>query len=510
MRTVRGAPLLLLALSSACAAPEVDPRPPTTSPDSSSVSGPSSTQEAPLPSQAGPVAPVAHVRELRGVWISTAWNGTWPSRAGLPAESAKAELVALFDALSAASMNAVFLQVRPESDALYPSTLEPWSRFLTGTQGKDPGFDPLAFAIEIGHARGLEVHAWMNPFRALTSTSVVAAENHVTRLLPDRKVVWGSQVWMDPGAPEVRARVADVVRDILARYDVDGVHFDDYFYPYPIAGAEFPDDGTYLDYQAGGGTLGKLDWRRANVNALIRGVAELVAELRPDIRFGVSPFGIYRPGTPAGVTGLDAYDVLASDPVKWMDEGWVDYVAPQLYWPTTQAERSFTALVAWWATLAKSGRSVFAGHDLTRLGQADYPLEEYEKQMSLSLAQRDAGVRGDVFFTAKALAADTLGVTTSLRSAYWARPAATPKLATATGSLIGPSVTRGSAVTYLDHPGKLRSYAIYRFSPLGFSLDRLVPFSPGPLGVSLASGKWAVSAIDRRGVESVGVMVEIP
>ncbi len=506
MRSLRSVGFVALV---ACADVSADGASPAPSAPPASAERPSSPSVA----ETIDTAVVGHVRELRGAWISTAWNGTWPSERGLSDAELKAELVALFDGLAEARANAVFLQVRAESDAFYASSLEPWSRFLSGTQGVAPGFDPLAFAVEAAHARGLELHAWINPYRALTSSEVAAAPNHVSKTLAAQKVTWGTQVWMDPGAPQVRAHVEDVVRDILARYDVDGLHFDDYFYPYPIAGEAFPDDVTYAAYQDGGGTLDRLAWRRSNVDALVREVSEIVATERPDVRFGISPFGIYKPGTPEGVTGLDAYNVLACDPVKWIDQGWVDYLAPQLYWPTTKTQQSFSALVSWWATLAKSGRSIFAGHDLTKIGQADFPLSEYEAEMDLSRAERDHGLRGNVFFTAKMIADDTLGIASRLSTKYWTTAVATPKLATASGVLAPPKVTKSAETVTLEPTTQTRFFAVYMQSastqPETWALRRLVPAASPSTELTLERGTWAISAIDRRGLESGGVVVEL-
>jgi uncharacterized lipoprotein YddW (UPF0748 family) len=452
---------------------------------------------------------VAHDRELRGAWISTVYNGTWPSRAGLTPAAAQSELLAIFDGLAAARMNVVFLQVRAESDALYASSLEPWSRFLTGTQGEAPGWDPLAFAVAEGHARGLEIHAWINPYRGLTSSQIAIAPSHVTKRLPDRAVAWGNQVWMDPGAPELRAHLREVVRDIVTRYDVDGLHFDDYFYPYPIAGTAFPDDPTYGAYQTGGGKLGRLDWRRSNVDTLVREISELVRAERPDVRFGISPFGIYRPGTPEGIVGLDAYDVLACDPVRWIDEGWVDYLVPQLYWPTTRTAQSFEKLIEWWAGLAEGGRSIFVGHDLTKIGGEEWPLAEYERQMDLSRARRTEGVRGNVFFTSKAIVNDQLGVATLLSSTYWKHPVATPRMASATGTAPAPVLSSMGTKVLASHDEELRALALYREGPSGYALERLVRPTASSTSLDLLSGRWAVSAIDRQGRESGGVVVDV-
>lgn len=500
---------LLVGLS-ACAVEASEPpgasdapeprRPPTEAPP---------IPEAP-PAEDGTVA-LSHARELRGAWISVVYNGTWPSKTGLTEAAAKAELVAIFDALAGARMNAVFFQVRPESDAVYASPLEPFSRFLTGTQGQDPGWDPLAFAIEEGHRRGLEVHAWLNPYRGMTSTKVTAAPSHVTRTLSQATRTYGTQLWMDPGAPEVRAHILDVVRDILTRYDVDGLHFDDYFYPYPIAGQVFDDAATYAAYTNAGGALAKDDWRRSNVDALIRETSELVAASRGDVRFGVSPFGIYRPGMPPGITGLDAFAAIYCDPVKWMDEGWVDYLAPQLYWPTTQAPQAFGKLLSWWADLTKgSARSIFVGHDATKAGEGAFTLGEYDAEMTLASEARDRGVRGSIFFSASPLVSDQAGLRTALAETHWAAPASTPPLATAAAEPPGPApelTTEGDAVVVRAGAG-VRSVAIYREGGDGaLALDRLVPGTNGELRVPLSPGGWAVSTVDRRGVESRALRV---
>jgi len=471
---------------------------------------------APAPAPAPRLVAVAHDRELRAAWISTAYNGTWPSTTGLSMAAARAELVAIFDALAAAHMNAVFLQVRPESDAFYASGLEPWSRFLTGTQGQSPGWDPLVFAVDEGHQRGIEVHAWINPYRGMTNAAVSVADNHVSKMLPDRVYPYGTQLWMDPGAPEVRAHILDVVRDIVTRYDVDGLHFDDYFYPYPLAATPFPDDVTYGAYTAGGGALSRADWRRANVNTLVREVSELVATVRPDVRFGISPFGIYRPGKPAGITGLDAFAELYCDPVAWMHEGWVDYVAPQLYWPTTRPAQDFAKLAAWWADLAESGRSVLIGHDVTRVGDAEWPVSEISREVKLTRDLRPKGVRGNVFFTARALVTDKLGVRTELAKSYWTESVASPPLATAREAIVAPPTLTASGRTVTLGPPtsgdiRVRAWAVHRRSGATWKLSELVTARPGSktASVTLAPGDVAVSVVDRRGIESAGAVLTI-
>jgi uncharacterized lipoprotein YddW (UPF0748 family) len=456
---------------------------------------------------------VSHERQLRGAWISTVFNGTWPSKTGLTESEAKAELLAQLDALASANMNAVFFQVRPESDALYASALEPWSRFLTGTQGKDPGWDPLVFAILEAHKRGLELHAWMNPYRGLASTGIAVADTHVTKTLSESAIVYGTQVWMDPGAPLVRAHILDVVRDLLERYDVDGLHFDDYFYPYPIAATTFDDDVSYAAYTSAGGTLTRDDWRRDNVNTLVREVAEVVAQMRTDVRFGISPFGIYRPGTPPGITGLDAYASLYCDPVKWMKERWVDYLAPQLYWPTTSTGQAFDKLVAWWGSLPQPGQSIFVGHDATKVGDAEWPVSEYDAQMKLVAAQRANGVMGSIFFSAKPLVQDELGLRTALAKDHWPLPAATPPLALTAEPLrsFDPVVTRSQRTVTVTPVAGLRARSVALYDKSG-AIVRIVPAqeSPAPTTIDLEGGRWIVTVIDRFGLESSGIVVDVP
>jgi len=474
------------------------------------------------PEQEPETIAVAHERELRAAWIHYVWNGVWPSRSGMTQAEAKAELVGLFDGLAAARMNAVFLQVRTEGDALYPSALAPWARFLTGTMGQDPGWDPLAFAIDEAHARGIELHAWLNPYRALSQTSLTPPASHVTKRMPEVTVPWGTQIWLDPAAPEVRTDLQNVIAELLDRYDVDGIHFDDYFYPYPNGNLTFDDDKRFNAYVGQGGTLVRTAWRRQNVNTLVREVSEHVAQKRADARFGISPFGIYKPGVPEGIQGLDAYNVIACDPVTWIDEGWVDYLVPQLYWPTTREKQAFGKLVTWWASLARDGRSVFVGHDITKIGQDEWPLEEIELQMHLSRAERTAGkgLRGNVFFTARPLANDQLGLRTSLTTTYWP-PATTPPLASAlaaraSGALQDPSaprvVQRGAELTVT--PGddtRARAFAIYDRSGASPALAELVPArASGGTDVTLGTGHWAISVVDRHGLESRAVVVVVP
>ncbi len=455
---------------------------------------------------------VAHAREMRGVWLSSVSNLDFPSRSGLSETAAHAELEAIVAQVERAGLNAIFFQVRPESDALYGSSLEPWSRFLTGTQGGDPGYDPLEVLLALAHARGIEVHAWLNPYRGLTSTSVTAAPSHVTRTLSEHAIRYGSGIVMDPGAPAVRAHVVAVVTDLVTHHDVDGIHFDDYFYPYPDASSTpFPDDASYAVYTGSGGTLGRADWRRENVNSLVREVHEALLATSPEVRFGISPFGIYRPGMPEGIRGLDAYATIYCDAVRWMSEDWVDYVAPQLYWPTEPAAQAFEPLITWWGAQADASEHVFAGHGLYRLGMTSaWTLAEVETQIELVRGLESGRVGGSLFFRYGSLEADTLGVATAFETSVYSTPALPPAIPRDLVAPEPPFASPGSTALMLSHPSpdEVRFFAVYRDEAGAYVLDRVV--GGGTTELPLPSGTWAISSIGRGGTESRGTRVVIP
>ncbi len=284
-------------------------------------------------------------REFRAIWIATVDNMDWPSRPGLPAAEQKRELIAILDKAVDLRMNAIVLQVRPAADALYKSSIEPWSEYLTGKMGESPGYDPLEFAVAESHKRGLELHAWINPYRARYSLTRKASPSHVSRSRPDWVRKYGPYLWMDPGSTDVRARTKRVVLDIVKRYDIDALHMDDYFYPYKETkrGKEipFPDNSTYKRYRKGGGKLDKDDWRRRNVNLLVEELNTEIHKTKSWVRFGISPFGIWRPGYPESVRGLDQYSELYADARKWWREGWVDYLSPQLYFGANRPQQRY-------------------------------------------------------------------------------------------------------------------------------------------------------------------------
>jgi len=306
----------------------------------------------PFPASSGEPPEVR--REFRGVWVATVANIDWPSKKGLAAETQKKELLAILDRAVAMNLNAVVLQVRPMCDALYKSKLEPWSEYLTGTAGKDPSYDPLAFAVKEAHARGLELHAWFNPYRAHhPSATGPLTDSHIVNKRPDLAKPYGKHRWLNPTNPEVADLTMAVVLDVVKRYDVDGVHMDDYFYPYAEKDADgnnisFPDDDTWAAYQKSGGRLSRSDWRRDAVNRFVERMYREVKKEKKWVKVGISPFGIWRPGHPPGIEGFDQYEGLFADAKKWLNEGWVDYFTPQLYWPIAQEKQSYSKLLAWW------------------------------------------------------------------------------------------------------------------------------------------------------------------
>ena len=307
--------------------------------------------------------PPTVAREFRAVWVATVDNIDWPSKRTLGTDEQKAELITLLDRAASTGLNAVIFQVRPAGDALYESSIEPWSEYLTGRQGKAPSplWDPLAFAVKEAHARGLELHAWFNPYRAKhPSAKGPLARSHLSRTNPSLVKTYGTHLWMDPGEPAVRARTLKVVLDVVKRYDIDGVHLDDYFYPYKEkrtnGSTDFPDDASFKKYRKAGGDLDRDDWRRSNVDKLIEAMHVGIAKTKPWVKFGISPFGIWRPGNPESVVGFDAYTQLYADSRKWLRAGWVDYFTPQLYWAIAPEKQSYPKLLAWWAGQNEKGR----------------------------------------------------------------------------------------------------------------------------------------------------------
>jgi uncharacterized lipoprotein YddW (UPF0748 family) len=369
------------------------------------------------------------------VWVATVANMDWPSKRTLTTAAQQAELLAILDRAAALRLNAVIFQVRPSADALYASTLEPWSEYLTGTPGKAPSpfWDPLAFAVREAHARGLELHAWFNPFRARYSdVKARRSRTHVARSHPEWVRSYGGFLWMDPGESAVRKRTVQVVLDVVRRYDVDGVHFDDYFYPYPATDRRgrtvpFPDDRSFQRYRRQGGSLDRGDWRRRNVNLLVEELGRRIHDEKPWVRFGISPFGIWRPGHPVQVRGLDAYSALYADSRRWLREGWVDYLAPQLYWPTTRPQQSYGALLEWWAAENVQQRHLWPGNFTSQAGargSGSFPLADLFEQIRVTREMRGAG--GNIHFSMRSFLRNQGGMNDSLRNGPYAEVALAP------------------------------------------------------------------------------------
>lgn len=316
-----------------------------------------------------PANSISHQREFRGVWVATVANIDWPSKSNLSVDQQKFELIAILNRMQELNLNALILQVRPNGDALYSSSIEPWSAWLTGTQGTPPNpyYDPLQFAIEEAHKRNIELHAWFNPYRARLRGNAAFAPNHIASKFPQYAYQYGDLIWMEPGAKEVQDQTYNVIMDVVQRYDLDGVHLDDYFYPYPKDGIPFPDSQTYNAYRSAGGNLGLSDWRRQNVNLMIKRIHEGIKTIKPYVKFGISPFGIYRPGKAPGIVGLDQYASLYADVKLWVEQGWMDYLAPQLYWKIDPPQQSYSVLLNWWLQNNPRRLHVYTGNALYRI-----------------------------------------------------------------------------------------------------------------------------------------------
>lgn len=375
--------------------------------------------------------------QLRGTWLATVANRDWPSRPGLPVERQQAELVAYLDRAVAMRLNAVIFQVRPTADALWPSPYEPWAQCLTGVQGKDPGWNPLGFAVRQAHRRGLELHAWFNPYRVANHADPTRlVPTHPARLHPEWVVTYGGRLYYNPGLPEVRHFVQDAILDAVERYEVDAVHFDDYFYPYPVAGQVFDDDAAYERH--GGAFPDRAAWRRANIDLLVRETAGRVRRARPRARFGISPFAVWRNGAtdPRGSdtrAGVQTYDDLYADTRRWVREEWIDYIVPQVYWNIGFAAADYAKLVPWWSrTVAGTGVRLYIGEALYKAGDPAQPpawQDPAELSRHLTFDRDFPNVRGNVFFSAKEVATDPTGAMARVVADHYTHRARPPRRA---------------------------------------------------------------------------------
>ncbi|GAA0807558.1 glycoside hydrolase family 10 protein [Spirilliplanes yamanashiensis] len=398
---------------------------------------------APAPSPAaapgGGCAAPATPRQLRGMWLTTVNNIDFPSRPGLSAAAVQAEYRRWLDLAQAQRHNAIFVHVRPSGDALWPSTFAPWSEWLTGRRdNRDPGWDPLRFMIDEAHARNLQFHAWFNPYRgsqpapAGAGASIAAlAPGHPLKAHPEWAVVHPKgktgRLYFDPGQPAARRFVEDSILDAVTRYDLDGVHFDDFFYPYPKAGEDFGDDASFA---AHGGGLSRADWRRANVNTFVRETGERIRAVKPWVQYGISPFGIWRNTStdPEGsaTRGLQSHDAIYADTRAWVRERWLDYVVPQLYWHIGFDVADYATLLRWWtSTVEGTGVKLYIGQADYRVGEKG-PWSEPDQLTRQLALNRELGAEGSVHFSAKQIRADRLGAVTRYRDAHYAAPALPP------------------------------------------------------------------------------------
>ena len=360
--------------------------------------------------------------EFRAVWVATVDNIDWPSSKNISVAEQKTEYIKLLDMHQQNGMNAVIVQIRPAGDALYPSNYEPWSEFLTGQQGKAPSpfYDPLEFMIKETHNRGLEFHAWLNPYRAVFNmrTSSIAP-THLSKLHPEWFLVYGGKKYFNPALPEVRQHTANVVKDILSRYDIDAIHMDDYFYPYRIAGKEFPDQSSYLQYGKG---MNKENWRRSNCDSIIKLLYETIRSTNPRVKFGISPFGIWRNKSqdPMGSEtkgGQTNYDDLYADILLWLEKGWIDYVVPQLYWERGHKLADYDTLLEWW-NQHTYGRQLFIGHGFYRAGSNLAWRNPAEIPKQIEALRKFKTTQGSVFFNSKVFEKNPLGWSDSLKNNY--------------------------------------------------------------------------------------------
>ncbi len=401
---------------------------------------------SPVKSQSQPrqqeIKPPTVTREFRGAWIATVANIDFPSKPGLTTEEQKAELIALLDKATEINLNAVVFQIRPNSDALYASAYEPWSEFLTGEMGKPPQpfYDPLAFAVKEAHKRGLELHAWFNPYRAHHPETISPiSANHISKTRPEFVKKYGKYLWLDPGEKQVQDYSLKVILDVVNRYDIDGVHIDDYFYPYPQrdeAGKkiDFPDEISWEKYLAAGGKLNRADWRRENINSFVKRMYESVKKQKPWVKVGISPFGVWQPGYPARITNIDssgkgfnAYEQIYADSRKWLQQGWLDYLSPQLYWKIEQTAQSYPVLLNWWLSQNTKNRSIFPGIYTSRINnEKGKGWDASEIAYQIRTTRGFTKTSGNIHFSMKALMQNRDGIADVLKDEVYKKPALVP------------------------------------------------------------------------------------
>jgi uncharacterized lipoprotein YddW (UPF0748 family) len=381
-----------------------------------------------------PIASSAQAKpEFRGVWVATVDNIDWPSTKNISSDSQKVEFIKLLDMHQRNGINALIVQIRPATDAFYPSQYEPWSEFLTGTQGQPPVpyYDPLEFMIAETHKRGMEFHAWMNPYRAVFNIykSSVAA-THITKIHPEWFLNYGDKKYFDPGIKEAQQYVTNVVKDVVSRYTVDAIHFDDYFYPYRIAGKEFPDEASFGKY---GNGMNKDDWRRSNVDSIIVSLSKAIKKENSKCQFGISPFGVWRNIDKDSVNGSNThagqtnYDDLYADILLWLKNSWIDYVAPQIYWEFEQKNAPYQTILDWWSK-HNYGKNCYIGLGIYKAGSNAYWKDTTQLPRQIEALRKTPNVQGMIFFSSKSFVKNTNGWADSLRLNYFATPVKTPEV----------------------------------------------------------------------------------
>ncbi|MDO3641920.1 MAG: glycoside hydrolase family 10 protein [Mucilaginibacter sp.] len=420
-------------------------------------------------------------REFRGVWIATVENIDWPSKPGLPTDQQKQEMIDRLNAHQRQGINEVMFQIRPAADAFYAKSREPWSKWLTGKQGQgpNPSYDPLEFAITEAHKRGMELHAWFNPYRATNDGRFsLLSPAHITRIKPEWFFTYGGIKLFNPGIPEVRDYIVKVFLDVVDNYDIDGVHMDDYFYPYPIDGQKINDAQTFAEYGQGYDDI--KDWRRHNVDTLIQMLSDSIQAHNPRVKFGISPFGIWankyqNPEGSATHGGSSNYELYA-DSRKWVKEGWVDYINPQLYWPLGDRSAAFDTLVNWWSDNTY-GRHLYIGMAAYRINERKVNKFKNPAQMpdQIKYLRANPRVQGSVYFSSKSLINNPLGFADSLKENYYKYPALPPVMLWLDS--IPPNAPQNFTATPMLHSVQLKwttplpakdnetayGYVVYRF-----------------------------------------------
>lgn len=469
------------------------------------------------------VAQVSPKCEFRGAWIQTMFQGDYMN---LSVEELKSNLISKLDNLKRLGINALVFQVRPESDAWYNSPYEPWSRFLTGKQGVAPegNFDPMAFLITECHKRCMEFHAWLNPYRAASGGGANLAPSHIYNRHPEWFFKFNNYIYFNPGKQESIDFICKVVTDIVTRYDIDAIHMDDYFYPYPSPGLQIPDTQTFNENRRGFTNIE--DWRRDNVNRLIYSLSKSIKQVKPWVRFGVSPFGIYRNNSshPDGsaTNGTENFDDLYADILLWVNEGWVDYNVPQIYWEMGHAQADYVTLAKWWAE-HKGNAELYYGQDVARTMKADQLTAKMRSVRELK------GVNGYCFWPANELFWNNKGVADSLVANYFNAPALIPpytRLSNERPAQVSPiTVSKGDngkigltwgAIVEEGSPTCAHYFVVYAFPKKHkVNIDdsryiiNITPYTFAEIDKPSKEITYVVTSVNRYHIESKGRVVKI-